>query len=227
MELKKSSKTELKNKRFDFFLIGMTLSLGLVFAAFSYKVYDKKDTSLENIIIEEDIVVMENTVQEKKTPPPPPPPEIEVVDDDEEIDEEQPEIEENEIDQDTEMEEYEQAEEDEEPEETNEVFEVFDVSEKAVFPGGEEGLQRYIAENITYPPMALENDMQGTVNVMFVVTKKGEVKDIAILGSKKGFGLEEEAMRVIKKTSGMWKPAEQRDRKVDMRFRMPVKFQIF
>ena len=227
MELKKSSKTELKNKRFDFFLIGMALSLGLIFWAFSYKVYEKKDTSLENIVIEEDIVVMENTVQEKKTPPPSPPPEIEVVDDDEDIPDDQPEIEENDLDQDDEIEKYEEAEEEEEPEETNEVFEVFDVSQKAVFPGGEEGLQRYIAENITYPPMALENDMQGTVNVMFVVTKKGEVRDIAILGSKKGFGLEEEAMRVIKKTSGMWKAAEQRDRKVDMRFRMPVKFQIF
>lgn len=227
MEVKKSSKAELRNKRFDFFLIGLTLSLLLVFGAFSYKVYDQKDNTLENIIVEEDIVVMENTVQEKKPPPPPPPPEIEVVDDDVEIEEDQPEIEANEIDQDTEMEEYEQAEEEEEPEETNEVFEIFDVSEKAVFPGGDEGLQRFIAENITYPPMALENDMQGTVNVMFVVTKKGDVKDIAILGSKKGFGLEEEAMRVIKKTSGMWKAAKQRDRSVDMRFRIPVKFQIF
>ncbi len=226
MEVKKNAKADLKNKRFDFFLVGLTLSLLTIFGAFSYTVYDGKARELENIVVEEDIVVMENTVQEKKPPPPPPPPEIEVVDDDEEIDEEDnPEIEENEIDQDTEMEEYEQEEE--EPEETNEVFEIFDVSEKAVFPGGDEGLQRFIAENITYPPMALENDMQGTVNVMFVVTKTGKVKDIAILGSKKGFGLEEEAMRVIRKTSGQWKAAKQRDRSVDMRFRIPVKFQIF
>ena len=120
---------------------------------------------------------------------------------------------------------YEQEEE--EPEETNEVFEIFDVSEKASFRGGDEGLQRFIAENITYPPMALENDMQGTVNVMFVVDKQGRVKDIAILGGKKGFGLEDEAMRVIKMTSGRWSPAKQRDKAVNMRFRIPVKFQIF
>ena len=75
--------------------------------------------------------------------------------------------------------------------------------------------------------MALENDMQGTINVMFVVDKAGRVKDIAILGGKKGFGLEEEAMRVIKMTSGKWKPAKQRDKSVNMRFRIPVKFQIF
>lgn len=227
MEAKKYPKADIKNKRFDFFLVGMTLSLLVILGAFSYKVYDKTKKDLEEIIIEEDIVVMENTVQEKKPPPPPPPPEIEVVDDDEDIDEDQPEIEDNEVDQDTEMEEYENVEEEEEPEETNEVFEIFDVSEKAEFTGGDEGLQRFIAENITYPPMALENDMQGTVNVMFVVDKKGKVKDIAILGGKKGFGLEEEAMRVIRLTSGQWKAAKQRDKSVAMRFRIPVKFQIF
>lgn len=227
MESKKTPKASVKNKRTDFFLIGLALSILLVFGAFNYKVYDETKKEVEEIIIEEDIVVMENTVQEKKPPPPPPPPEIEVVDDDVEIDEDQPEIEDNEIDQDTEMEEYEFDEEEEAPEETDEVYEIFDVSEKAAFPGGDEGLQRFIAENITYPPMALENDMQGTINVMFVVDRSGKVKDIAILGSKKGFGLEEEAMRVIRLTSGQWKPAKQRDKPVSMRFRIPVKFQIF
>ena len=227
MEVKKYSKPEVNNKRIDFFLLGLALAMGLVFYGFTYTIYDEKVQVLENIIIDEDLVVMENTVQERKPRPPPPPPEIEVVEDDEEIEEDQPEIEDNEVDQDTEMEEYEQEEEEEEPEETNEVFEIFDVSEKAAFPGGDEGLQRFIAENITYPPMALENDMQGTVNVMFVVDKAGRVKDVAILGGKKGFGLEKEAMRVIKLTSGKWKPAKQRDKSVNMRFRIPVKFQIF
>lgn len=225
MEVKKYSKPEVKNKRVDFFLVGLSLALFVVLGAFSYKVYEEKIAGLENVVIEEDLVVMENTVQEKKPPPPPPPPELEVVEDDEEIEEEQPEFEETEIDQDTEMEAYE--DEEEEPEETNEVFEIFDVSEKATFPGGEEGLQRYLAENTTFPTMALENDQQGTVNVMFVVDKQGRVKNIQILGSKKGFGLEDEAIRVIKSTSGMWKPAKQRDKAVNMRFRIPVKFQIF
>ncbi len=225
MEVKKYSKPEVKNKRVDFFLAGLTVALACVLFAFTYRLPAEEVEQLENVVLEEDLVVMENTVQEKKPPPPPPPPEIEVVEDDEEIEEEQPEIEDNEIDQDTEMEEYEQEEE--EPEETNEVFEIFDVSEKATFPGGEEGLQRFLAENTTFPPMALENDQQGTINVMFVVDKQGKVKNIQILGKRKGFGLEDEAIRVIKATSGMWKPAKQRDKAVNMRFRIPVKFQIF
>ena len=226
MEVKKYSKPEIKNKRIDFFLVGLSLAMLLVFGAFSYTVYEQKVASLENVVIEEDLVVMENTVQEKKPPPPPPPPELEVVEDDEEIEEEQPEFEETEIDQETEIEAYEDEEE-EEPEETNEVFEIFDVSEKASFPGGDAGLQRYLQENAEFPQMALENDQQGTVNVMFVVDKKGRVTNIQILGAKKGFGLEEEAIRVVKSTSGMWKPAKQRDKPVRMRFRIPVSFKAY
>ena len=164
MEVKKYSKPEVKNKRIDFFLLGLAIAVGAVLYGFTYSIYDEKPEDLENIIIEEDLIVMENTVQEKKPPPPPPPPEIEVVEDDEEIEEDQPEIEENEVDQDTEMEEYEMDEE--VLEETNEIFEIFDVSEKASFPGGDEGLQRFLGENLVFPPMAMENDIEGTVNVV-------------------------------------------------------------
>ena len=113
-------------------------------------------------------------------------------------------------------------------EEKESVFEIFDVSQKAEFPGGGEGLQRFLAENIIYPAEALENDHQGTVMPMFVINKKGNVVDAEILN--KGVchkSLEKEALKVIKSTSGMWKPALQRDKELNMRFRMPVKFQIF
>jgi protein TonB len=225
MDVKKYSRPEVSNKRIDFFLIGLALSLLLVFGAFSYTVYDKVVANLNSVVIDEDLVVMENTVQEKKPPPPPPPPTLEVVEDDEVIPE-QPEFDLEEPDQDTKMEEYE-AKDEEEPEETDEVMEVFSVQEKAMFPGDEEGLQRYLAENIKYPPMALDNEKEGTVTVMFVVDKTGKVRDVTTLGERKGFGLEDEAMRVIRSTSGMWKPAKQQDKPVSLRFRIPVKFQIF
>lgn len=43
------------------------------------------------------------------------------------------------------------------------------------------GLTVHIVQNIFYPPMALENDIQGKVWIHFVVDKKGIVTDIAIL----------------------------------------------
>ncbi|MFT4598043.1 MAG: protein TonB [Bacteroidia bacterium] len=113
-------------------------------------------------------------------------------------------------------------------EEKESVFEIFDVAQKAEFPVGAEGLQRFLAENIIYPAEALENDHQGMVMLMFVINKKGNVVDAEIMN--KGVchkSLEKEALKVIKSTSGMWKPAIQRGEEVNMRFRMPVKFQIF
>ena len=105
------------------------------------------------------------------------------------------------------------------------VYEIFDVSEKAKFKGGEVALQKYIAKNVKYPPMALENDIQGTVMVMFVVNSKGNIVDVKTVGSANKL-LAKEAIRVVKSTSGMWTPAMQRDKAVNMRYRMPIKFNI-
>lgn len=41
-----------------------------------------------------------------------------------------------------------------------------------------------------------------------------------------GYGLEEEAIRVVNLTSGLWTPAELREKKVRMRYRLPIKFAL-
>lgn len=228
MEVKKNKKYDVRDKRMDFFLFGLAAVVLMILGAFNYKSYDNKNNEVTRVVIEEEIVVMENTVQEKKPPPPPPPPELEIVEDDEEIPEEQEEIDDSETDQDEEIELVEQEDDDEEVEETNEIFEMYDVSEVAFFKdGGEEGLLKFIAENLKYPEMAVENEIQGLVMLQFVVTKKGEIGEIQLLSGKKGFGLEKEAIRVIKLTSGQWSPAKQRENPVNVRFRVPVNFKLY
>ncbi len=225
MELKKNPKADISKWRFSFFEIGMILSLALVLYAFSYTQYEKEATNLGSMVYEEEMEVMENTVQKQQPPPPPAPPELKIVEDDVKIDEEQPEIETNETDQEEKIEKVELPTE--EPENTNEVFEFHEVSEMAGFKGGEEAMYKYIAENLAYPPMAFENEIQGKVIVQFVVMPDGSLKDIEVLGSKKlGWGCEEAAMAIVKKMSGMWTPAKQRDKKVPVRFRLPIKFEI-
>jgi len=227
MELKKTPSKDLSSKRVEFFLIGLAISVGASLVAFSWTQYEKV-TELQNIIIEEDVVIMENTVQEVKLPPPPPKEvEIEVVEDDEEIPEEQPEIDFDEIDLDTKFEQFDMDTGADEVEDTDEIFELYDVSELAEFKlGGEEGLLKFIAENTKYPEMAIENNIQGIVFLIFVVNKDGTIGDIGIGGKKLGFGLEEEAKRVIRLTSGKWKPAKQRDKAVPVRYRLPYRFQL-
>ena len=141
-----------------------------------------------------------------------------------EIEEEQPEIEETETDDD---EKIEFVEIPEEVEETNEVFEFFQVQKKAEFKGGQLAMQKFIAQNLVYPQLAIDENIEGRVMVQFVVNKDGSVSNIQILGKRKyGFGLEDAAKAVVKKMSGMWTPALQRDKPVNMRFRLPVKFEL-
>lgn len=227
MKNKKNPNIDLSKRRSTFLRVGMILSLGVVLAAFNYKTRPKYESTLGDLVIDEDIEIIDATVQEKKLPPPPPaPPELEIVEDDEIIEEDQPEIEETEVDQETEIEPVVDIDDGDEVEETNEIFEFFQVQEKASFPGGDDARNRYLAENLEYPPMANENEIQGRVMVQFVVWKDGSIRDVQILGKRKfGFGLEEEAMRVVK-AMPRWKPAKQRDKAVPMRFRLPILFQL-
>ncbi len=108
----------------------------------------------------------------------------------------------------------------------------FDMLDTASFVGSifvnkKHSLQRHLAVNLNYPPIALENDKQGIVNIMFIVDRLGNVVDATVLGKKLGFGLDDEALRVIKTTSQYWIPAVYYGMPVEMRYRIPVKFQIF
>ncbi|GAB3415264.1 energy transducer TonB [Niabella aquatica] len=63
-----------------------------------------------------------------------------------------------------------------------------------------------------------------TVMIQFIVATDGSISDIQPL-THHGFGMEQEAMRVIKK-SGKWKPAIQSGREVKAYRRQPVTFQV-
>ena len=99
---------------------------------------------------------------------------------------------------------------------------------KAEFPGGDIGLQRYLAENTHYPKEAVQNNEQGSALVMFTVNLIGEVENISIINSNDiSYYLQAEAIRVIKSSSYYWTPATQNGFPVKMRFRIPIKFQNF
>ena len=48
----------------------------------------------------------------------------------------------------------------------------------AVFPGGDEAMKNYLAENIKYPELAMKYDAEGSVITCFNVDKDGNVKDV-------------------------------------------------
>ena len=55
------------------------------------------------------------------------------------------------------------------------------VEQMPVFPGGEQALQRYILDHFKYPQVSLEDGVQGTIMVRFVVKENGTVGEVQIL----------------------------------------------
>lgn len=91
------------------------------------------------------------------------------------------------------------------------------------YPGGAAAWQRYLNRNLRYPQDAIDNEIQGTVVVQFIVDKEGMVSDVdAISGPKE---LRDEAVRVIKK-SGKWTPAVQNGRQVKSYKKQPIVFRL-
>ncbi|MEJ5994067.1 energy transducer TonB [Pedobacter sp. Du54] len=65
------------------------------------------------------------------------------------------------------------------------------------------GLSVFLKENIVYPRYSLQNCIQGTVDIGFKLNKKGEVY-YATITNGIGTDLDDEALRLIKLSSGKW-----------------------
>jgi protein TonB len=103
-----------------------------------------------------------------------------------------------------------------------EVFVV--VEEMPSFPGGDQALMKWIYENIVYPDVAKENNIQGRVIMKFCVTYKGTVDQVQVI---KGVdpSLDGEAVRVIKNLP-LFKPGKQGGKPVNVWFNLPIMFQL-
>lgn len=92
------------------------------------------------------------------------------------------------------------------------------------FPGGIGSLMSYLAENIQYPALAKENNIQGTVAVSFAVMKDGSIGDVQM---RKGIGggCDEESVRVVQAMS-RWSPGLVDDEPVKVRYTLPINFKL-
>lgn len=106
----------------------------------------------------------------------------------------------------------------------DEPVEMFVVNKPPTFPGGDKELFKFLSESIKYPPLARENNIQGTVALSFVIGKDGSVTDIAILKDIGG-GCGKEAVRVVQSMPN-WMPGEAAGHAVKVRYTLPVRFQL-
>lgn len=226
MDVKKSPKATLEDKKFLFVLMGLVMVLSLIYIAFEWT--DKEVTVYEvidpDMLAEEEIEIIQ-TAQE--LPPPPPPPAPEIV---EEL---------NIVEDDVVTESVEINTEDDKDktvtinapvtstgpiveEEDNVVFQV--VEKMPSFPGGDAALFKFLNENVKYPVIAQENGVQGRVICQFVVNRDGSIVDVEVVRSVDP-SLDKEAIRVIK-SMPKWSPGQQRGKPVRVKYTLPVNFRL-
>jgi protein TonB len=92
------------------------------------------------------------------------------------------------------------------------------------FTGGAKAWSKYMERNLRYPSRAQEEGAAGKVYVSFVVEKDGSITDVSVIKGI-GFGCDEEAIKVIKK-SPLWKPGKNKGTPVRVRYNMAINFQM-
>lgn len=115
-----------------------------------------------------------------------------------------------------------QADAIEEPEAKKEIFII--AEEMPSYPGGDVDRQKFLAGALQYPIKAVENGIQGTVYVQFVVDSKGNITDAKIMRGIGG-GCDEEALRVVKMMP-QWHPGKQNGKNVRVLYNMSVSFKL-
>jgi periplasmic protein TonB len=224
MDVKKSPKATLEDKKMLFLLMGFVMVLSLLYIGLEWtnsevKVYDVANS---DFLLEDEIEII--TTQEELPPPPPPPvpeviEELNIVEDDVKTETIKIETEDNKdkviisapVAAPTVVE-----------EDDNVVFQV--VETMPAFPGGDQALFKFLSDNIRYPVIAQENGIQGRVICQFVVNRDGSIVDVEVVRSVDA-SLDREAIRVIK-TMPKWTPGKQRGKAVRVKYTLPVNFRL-
>lgn len=93
------------------------------------------------------------------------------------------------------------------------------------FQGGESALDDYVNDNIKYPGQAMDHGIEGKVMVHFIVDEHGNVTNVSTLGEPIGYGLEDEAVRVIG-ASPKWIPGKVKGKDVKAYVLLPINFTL-
>ena len=228
MEIKKSEKASLENKRLLFTEVGLITALLVVLAGFESSTRAREVALLQgNTIIPDEDDVLAVTLE---TPPPAPEvpalpmlsDELEIVDDNVLVDMDFQSLDDTDVPVD--IQEYIHQEVIEEEVEEEVIF-VGVVEERPTFNGGDANeFSKWVNSRLVYPEIAKENGIEGRVTLQFTIDKEGRLGDVKVL-SAPDKTLADEAVRVVS-SSPKWKPGKQRDRTVKVSYVFPVIYKL-
>ena len=227
MEIKKSPKADLENKKMMAVLIGLVMALGIMYIAFEWS--QNEITVYEEALqgpVEIDEEMVEVTFREE-TPPPPPPPQPETVwSDIIDIQDNEAEVETTDFNSEDDADARVEIQAPIAPPEEEEEEQVIHIRVEKMpeFPGGQDALNRYLVRNIKYPLLAQENGIQGRVVCQFVVNSDGSIVDISVVRGVEE-SLDKEAIRVIK-SMPKWTPGRQGGKNVRVKYTLPIRFKL-
>jgi protein TonB len=228
MEIKKTEKASLENKRLIFAEVGLIAALLVVLAGFESSTRAKEvallqgNTQIDN---EDDILAIP-----LDTPPPAPQApalpmlsdELEIVEDDVTVDLDFQSLDDTDIPVD--IQEYVRQEVVEEDVE-EETLPFITVEQKPTFNGGDANdFANWVNSRLVYPEVAKDNGVEGRVVLQFTIGKDGQLQDVKVL-SAPDESLAKEAVRVVS-SSPKWEPGRQRDRAVKVSYTFPVIYRL-
>ncbi len=229
MEVKKSNKANLENKRTLFIEVGLLLALLICFVGFEMKSTEKAESAFgtdKKVEIEEENIPI--TTETPVTPPETPnipllSDQIDIVDDDIVIKETFNISSEDTKNMGVAIMDYVDQVYEEDVDDAPIPFAL--VEEKPSFMGGDANtFSKWVNEHLVYPELAKENGVQGRVTLQFTVNPDGSVSNIKVLRGVDA-SLDKEAMRVVA-SSPKWVPGKQRDRAVKVIYNFPIIFQL-
>lgn len=105
----------------------------------------------------------------------------------------------------------------------DDVIPLHGVDSQPEFDGGLKALYGFVGSHLRYPDIASGQGRGGTVYVRFVVSETGQVTNLSLLNSI-GFGMDEEALRVVALIPKFKTPAKVNGAPVKTYYQLPIKF---
>lgn len=229
MELKKSPKADLENKRSYFLEIGIIVALAACIAMFSWSQKERVIEVVEQPVVAVETEMTEVTVQEDKRPPAPMKTQAVVLSDLLNVVKNDAKIEQTinildlDVTQDLAVDVTRFGGTYTGEGEIEEDVPVVIAEEMPTFQGGDvNAFARWCGKHIVYPQVAADNGSQGRVTIQFVVERDGSISHITVLRGVDKY-LDEEAIRVVK-SAPKWKPGANRGKPVRVYVQVPINF---
>jgi len=105
----------------------------------------------------------------------------------------------------------------------NKVYNVAGLDKLPEYPGGMEAFRSYIGKNYIVPDV--DKDMNAKIFVSFIVEKDGSMTSIKVLRDP-GYGMGDEAVRVIKTIDKKWTPGVYQGEKVRASYTLPIAINV-